>query len=309
MGYFLRPVFSVKQLQALSVLMGLIGLSWGQVSVVQEQEKSLLWEISKPNSKHVSYLYGTIHIIPQDSFFVLPQLNRVIKKTDRLVLEMDLDEAMANPFALYLEIQQSFSMPEGQHYTDLFTASELEEIKESVKKTSMVSADNLDQYSPMLLSMMMESSGCDDKASAKTTSYEMYLTKRYKDNFRPITGLETLDDQLGFFASISLKEQAEYLLASIRSKETNCDKMSELVAAYRRQDLEKLLDDSGVFSGESSIASVLLDDRNTRWVPLIKKLSKKESILVAVGAGHLPGPKGLIAQLREAGYTVTSLNH
>jgi uncharacterized protein len=33
----------------------------------------------------------------------------------------------------------------------------------------------------------------------------------------------------------------------------------------------------------------------------------EKSLLVAVGAGHLPGEKGVINLLRKAGYTVTPI--
>jgi uncharacterized protein YbaP (TraB family) len=35
----------------------------------------------------------------------------------------------------------------------------------------------------------------------------------------------------------------------------------------------------------------------------------QKSLLVAVGAGHLPGDKGVINLLRKAGYTVTPMEN
>jgi uncharacterized protein YbaP (TraB family) len=52
---------------------------------------------------------------------------------------------------------------------------------------------------------------------------------------------------------------------------------------------------------------LLLDDRNERWIPILQKEFKKNSLFIAVGAGHLPGEKGVIQLLRNAGYTVEAV--
>jgi len=50
---------------------------------------------------------------------------------------------------------------------------------------------------------------------------------------------------------------------------------------------------------------VMLDDRNSAWVPQIEKmLAEKRTVFITVGAAHLVGPTGVPAQLRAAGYRV-----
>jgi hypothetical protein len=53
----------------------------------------------------------------------------------------------------------------------------------------------------------------------------------------------------------------------------------------------------------------LLDKRNTNWVAQLNKIMKKESVFIAVGAGHLVGEMGLISLLRKAGYTLRPLEN
>ena len=52
---------------------------------------------------------------------------------------------------------------------------------------------------------------------------------------------------------------------------------------------------------------ILLNNRNYNWVEKLKKLMPGKSLVVAVGAGHLPGDKGVINLLRKAGFTVTPI--
>jgi uncharacterized protein YbaP (TraB family) len=51
----------------------------------------------------------------------------------------------------------------------------------------------------------------------------------------------------------------------------------------------------------------LLKNRNERWMNVLPGLMKKEAQFIAVGALHLPGPHGLIALLRKAGYTAVPI--
>jgi uncharacterized protein YbaP (TraB family) len=50
---------------------------------------------------------------------------------------------------------------------------------------------------------------------------------------------------------------------------------------------------------------VLLADRNDAWVEVLDRELQGAGVdFVAVGAGHVIGPEGLVAQLRARGYTV-----
>ncbi len=61
--------------------------------------------------------------------------------------------------------------------------------------------------------------------------------------------------------------------------------------------------------GIGNFTEVLLYQRNRNWVAKLKDLMPAKSLLVAVGAGHLPGDKGVINLLRKAGYTVTPIEN
>ena len=59
--------------------------------------------------------------------------------------------------------------------------------------------------------------------------------------------------------------------------------------------------------GSDQYEDILLNDRNKKWVKELKEIMKKESVFVAVGAGHLTGEYGLINLLKKEGYTVEPL--
>jgi uncharacterized protein YbaP (TraB family) len=52
----------------------------------------------------------------------------------------------------------------------------------------------------------------------------------------------------------------------------------------------------------------LLVERNKDWMPKIEALfSRKGRAFVVVGAAHLVGPDGLLAQLKAKGYAIEQL--
>jgi hypothetical protein len=49
---------------------------------------------------------------------------------------------------------------------------------------------------------------------------------------------------------------------------------------------------------------LLLYGRNRKWAAKLDSLLPGKSMLIAVGAAHLPGKQGVIELLRKEGYTV-----
>nr|HPN59012.1 TraB/GumN family protein [Chitinophagaceae bacterium] len=145
------------------------------------------------------------------------------------------------------------------------------------------------------------------------TSMEQIIMGAAKQQGKKIKGLETMAQQAGFLDSIPYKYQAAELVKYIDSAGTDNGQstmMDQLFDAYRNQDLKKLEDlmlDSD--AGMSSFSDILLYRRNANWVMKLKTLMTDKSLLVAVGAGHLPGEKGVISLLRKAGYTVTPVEN
>jgi len=119
--------------------------------------------------------------------------------------------------------------------------------------------------------------------------------------------------QASILDSIPYKLQAEQLVNYIDNANKGNEEdttMKELFDAYQKQDLEKLetlmmQTDAGI----SGFTDVLLYHRNNNWVNKLKGLLPDKSLIIAVGAGHLPGEKGLINLLRKEGYTVTPVEN
>ena len=118
---------------------------------------------------------------------------------------------------------------------------------------------------------------------------------------------ETIDEQLGFLANLSPQLQHQMLLEAIDEAEQGHSEIATMTNAWERGDLQSLertvLDETR--RGYPELYQALFVRRNTAWAPVIEReLHGSGVAFVAVGAGHLLGPDGLVVQLRARGATV-----
>lgn len=111
--------------------------------------------------------------------------------------------------------------------------------------------------------------------------------------------LETLRFQLDLMAQLGNSEE----IAAMLSEQTSSDELGALATAYRSGDEEVLLAATG--PSEPALQELLLDSRNRRWVQKLSPILDRGGVFVAVGAGHMPGPSGLVSLLEQRGFSIT----
>lgn len=106
-----------------------------------------------------------------------------------------------------------------------------------------------------------------------------------------------------------MERQIELLSCLLDNIDANLKMLNDMTTAFYAQDLEALktvMDRKfdGVCDATPGENAVLIYNRNIDWVAKMKTIMSSASTFFAVGAGHLPGEKGLIALLRNVGYKV-----
>jgi uncharacterized protein len=105
------------------------------------------------------------------------------------------------------------------------------------------------------------------------------------------------------------------LRASLKFADRTNDLMETLVQLYLTRKISAALPfqiaiAKQVGIGDDAFAGFqekLLIDRNAKMRTTAEPLLQDGGVFIAVGALHLPGKQGLVALLREAGYTVTKV--
>lgn len=261
-------------------------------------EKSLLWKISGRTLSADSYLYGTIHLIGKKDYFLLPTVEKSIEKVKSMVFEIDLS-AMDDISQLMPLMMQGF-MRNDTTLSMLYSPTDYEKVSAYFNNMGLP-FQLLEKLKPMLLSSL-DPNGMGLNGDLK--SYEMELLNLAQNKKLEIKGLETIAFQMSIFDSIPYRVQAEMLLEQVNQKNSDISMIEELGEVYKKQDIqemEKMLEDD---AGMDQYKDLLLYRRNKRWVAPMIEWMRKQPTFFAVGAGHLPGVKGLISLLRQAGFTV-----
>ena len=288
----------MKKAVSIIVLIFLALISFSQ------SDRSLLWKISGNGTQQPSYLFGTMHILCAEDAKLSDSLKRVIGHCDQVYFEIDMTD-MAGMMAA----MQYMRMKDDKKLSDLLGPADYEKLKKYFEThPSMLPFSMLERFKPMLISSLLEEA---QFPCAATNGMEWVLMKEAKADNKKINGLETAAFQASLFDSIPYADQAKDLMKYIDSGEQYKKVSDTLRAAYIKQDLQQIESLTQENSSEyGHFMDLLLYDRNRRWVGMMQNLIPKKSLLFAVGAGHLPGKKGLINLLREKGYTVTAvMNH
>ena len=265
----------------------------------QKSPHTLLWRISGKHITRPSYLFGTMHILCAKDALLSDSLKAAISRCDEIYFEINLSDMMG-----MFNSMKYMKMNDGKTLADLLKPDEYARVKAYfVKNVPFPPFSMLERFKPMLISGIVEEQAMD---CPEKDGMEMQILSESKNYNKPVDGLETAEFQATLFDSIPYGEQAKDLVNSIDSADQNKQTTQELVSLYNHQDLDGIdslsrKDDGGA---ESSHMDLLLYGRNRKWAKILDGLLPQKSLLIAVGAAHLPGKGGVIDLLRKAGYTV-----
>ena len=142
---------------------------------------------------------------------------------------------------------------------------------------------------------------------------DSYFQKEARAKGKNVQAFETMSQQLDIlFNNTPIKRQAELLLCLIDNIKEMSQQALQLTAYYNHQKLDAMYQLSQKKDGNrcdsyQSEEDALIKNRNNNWMKTIPSMIKENSSFIVVGALHLAGPDGLIAQLKKAGYTITAV--
>ncbi|MBP9133861.1 MAG: TraB/GumN family protein [Saprospiraceae bacterium] len=275
-------------------------LSKINVDIVQPEE-SLLWKIEGKGLSKPSYLFGTIHLIPEDKYFFTKEMENAFAQSDQVIFEIDLN--VMNDMSQMAAILVKMRMPDSVSLQDLISPEDYSLLQEKAKDSGMP-LFMFENIKPLFLQTLL-----DDVNSQKSqmASYEINLAQKASNTGKGIGGLETIDDQMAAIDAVPLKEQAAMLMESLKSPDSqNIDTLIQLYEQQKIQELHDMIESSFAQSKDNYMDS-FLKNRNVKWIDNMKRLMSEKSTFFAVGAGHLAGKSGVINLLREKGYKVTAI--
>lgn len=258
--------------------------------------KALLYEISGNKLAKPSYVFGTIHLLCAADLKLSENVQKAVGNSQQVALELDMD----NP-TMGEEMRGLLMLPAGQTVQGCMTKEEYAAVSDYYTTQLQMPFAQMGTMKPFILASLLypKMLGCP------VGSYEMSLVEVAKAKNMEVIGLETVADQMGLFDKIPCDKQARMLSDMVIKRAEAQQEFTDLLKLYQAQDVEGLLKMSlDSKFGMKEYETLLLTDRNKRWIPLMAQQAASKPTFFAVGAAHLGGPSGVLALLRQQGYQV-----
>jgi len=261
-----------------------------------QTQNSLLWEISGNGLSQPSYIYGTIHQIAKSDFVVRKEIDSVFDLCKQVAFEIKLDDT-----TLLSTYRNWIYLPEGKTLRDYCTEEEYSILKNYLSDHGQTDIESIKYQKPFVLAQMQTS----DYVTGETASYELYFFDRLTQNNIPLFGLETMQNELDVFDSMPYDHQIDMVLGAIDSTRNMQVLWTDLITAYKKEDLDALYGILLVASPElMAYENLFISGRNANWIPVVENLIMENTTFIAVGAAHLPGAKGILQLLENKGYSL-----
>ena len=277
------------------------------MTVPETLDNALLWKVEGNNIAQPSYVYGTIHIIGKEDFFLPEGTLGAIENSEKMVFEIDMSEM--TDITKQMGLLKDVFMKDNLSLKDLLTEEDYNMVKDHFQEMGLP-IFMFERMKPMFLTVFAgEGMDINGLQTGSMKSYEMEFYEMAVQSNKGVGGLETMEYQMSMFDSIPYQVQADMLIETIKSSDEGSDQFKEMIHLYKTQDINSMVSMiSEEEGGMKGFETLLVDQRNMNWIPLMVDMMKEGPVFFAVGAGHLAGKNGVIPLLMKEGYTLTPMS-
>ena len=256
-----------------------------------------LWVVKDKDT--TVYLFGTIHVLKPGLTWFDEAVKTAFDRSDEVKLEIVMPDAAAMQGLVQAT---GVAAPGTPPLTQRLPEGKRAAFTKAVTDLGLP-ANALDTFKPWLAATQLSVAPLSKLGYDSDNGPEQVITAAAKQAKKPLTGLETPEQQLGFFGSLSDKAQLDFLVSTVDELPKLNDQMASMVDDWAKGDPDALAREmNDELKSSPEVAKVLLTDRNARWATWIKqRMTRPGTVFVAVGAGHLAGPESVQAHLAKLG--------
>lgn len=270
--------------------------------------RGLFYEIvgsQRRPAKSTVYLLGSIHVA-DDSIYPLPKrIEEAFVASPALVVEADVGDTKTGAAAAFMAAG-AYRPGDGRSLKSEVSPRCYAEVAQAAQEFGLPMA-KLDGMKPWMAAILLE--GVEARLAglnpAKGIDVHFLNAARGK---KTIVELEGMDDQLHLFDGLSADQQTALLYITAKERSKFRGELDRLFKAWRTgnaADLEAVIQESAQESPELKPSmDALLGRRNgTMTEKIAGYLEAPGDHFVVVGAAHIVGPTGIVAQLQSRGFT------
>lgn len=260
------------------------------------------YRINKGNEQH--WLLGSIHA-GKPSLYPLPDpVERAWQQSRALVMEVDMTHISQEQWQ---EMGAITRLVDGKTLKDHLPI-------DLYRRTLIAAGQNglnesmLAPLRPWFAAITLTQAALERTGYRGEYGVDQHFAKRANDGGKPIVGLETLLEQLGYLASVG-DNQTLMLESTLDELPDIQQGFDAVMTAWQNGDQDTLInllrEEMAPPKLQAWLEQTLLAERNRNWVKKWPSLPNESFIVV--GALHLYGEHGLLALLELQGWRITPL--
>jgi uncharacterized protein YbaP (TraB family) len=260
-----------------------------------------LWTVH--GKKGTAYLFGSVHVLPQQVDWHTKSIDAAIAKADVFVFELPVEEDLQTHIQNYVKTRGT--LPPDKYLRDMLSPKAREAFDREVARLPMP-ASAFDHMRPWLADVTIDVMDIQNQHYSRQAGIEEQLKKEIAARNKPVIGLETVDQQLSLLVPNDPKVELQNFESDLENAKADNDKIGPLLDAWMQGDVRKLAHLTAAdMKDYPQLRKVLIEDRNQAWVKkIVALLHENKTYFIAVGAAHLVGPRGVPALLRKQGLKV-----
>ena len=268
------------------------------------QANPALWVVKGPHA--TVYLFGTIHVLKPGIAWQTPKVLAATDASQSLIEEIaDIDDTAA----MQPLIKQLGTDPDHPLSTKI-SKDDLALVDSAIKQMGAPGESVLEPLRPWLAGLTLSvlpmlKAGYDPKSGV-----DMTLAAAFKTANKPVTGLETVEEQLHIFSDMPLAQEVESLHIQLKNLDHSTADLDSTVTAWEKGDVETIakIENDVFIKDDPALYQKLVVQRNKNWTErLVKLLQGEGTTFVAVGAAHLAGPDSVLKMLEARGFKIATL--
>lgn len=288
--------------------------------------QGLLWKVT--NGENTLYLLGTVHVDRSNVYPFHKSLRAALASAQTVIFELDFnDQEGLAEFAAMQTYSDGTTLKD--HISPELYASTVQVFADLGMSEEAVAA-----YKPWALAnSLMSLATQDETTTGAPMAIDLYLNSAAVNAGKQIDAVETYAFQCSIFDTLSPEYQEAYLAGyvnlaliddtlemteeqkkelqeAMEYQEKQMDAMMETWKAGDAAAFEEIFDKAAVLESTDELNSRLFTDRDPNMIEYAAKLLEREgenTFFLAVGAGHMVDPGGIVGGLRALGYTVEEL--
>ena len=289
-----------RRLVGIALVATLVASALVPARAAGEPGQGFIWRVERAG--RIGWLVGSIHVLTPDYYPLPDAMEKAFLRSTTLLEEADVTQ-MSSPAVVQLLTTKAI-------YTDgetLKTQLSPETYRLMTDRLARfgLPIETFERMRPWMMTLTlvaaeMKRAGFDAELGVDRHFFDK--AARLGKKFRT---LETLAEQLDLFASFSPKLQEAMLRDTLTSLDSEIGQLKTVADAWRSGDasgLERIV--LGPMMKEPALYDAMIVQRNRNWIPTIEECLAGGNCFIVVGAAHLLGPDGLLAALKQKGYTV-----